>query len=91
MASHGCLLAVIRYYGWSKTFLHKIPCMLADGVKSFGGDIVAVFLREVETAAESGLAQPVEQIGKVVFFLFCIRCFLQFFIRKQRWLYVSFD
>ncbi len=59
MSSHRSLLAVVGYHGRSQTFRHKVSCMQADRVKTFGCDRVSVFLRQMKTSAEGRLRQPI--------------------------------
>ena len=68
MASHWCLLAVVRNNGWSQSFGDEVFCMSADGGQTFLGDVLFVFLRQMESAAEVGFGEPCEQVRQVVLF-----------------------
>ena len=66
MASHWCLLAVVRNNGWSQSFGDEVFCMSADGGQTFLGDVLFVFLRQMEFTAEVRLGEPCEQVRQVV-------------------------
>ena len=55
MASHWCLLAVVRNNGWSQSFGDEVFCVSADGGQTFLGYVLFVFLRQMESTAEVGL------------------------------------
>lgn len=55
MASHWCLLAVVRNNGWSQSFGDEVFCMSADGGQTFLGDVLFVFLCQMKSTAEVGL------------------------------------
>lgn len=55
MASHGCLLSVVRNNGWSESFGDEVFCVSADGGQTFLGDVLFVFLRQMKSTAEVGL------------------------------------
>ena len=55
MASHWSLLAVVRNNGWSQSFGDEVFCMSMDGGQTFLGDVLFVFLRQMESTAEVGL------------------------------------
>ena len=55
MASHWCLLAVVRNNGWSQSFGDEVFCVSADGGQAFLGDVFFVFLCQMKSTAEVGL------------------------------------
>lgn len=50
---HWCLLAVVGDKSGCQTLYHEVVGMVPESGKSFCVDIVAVFLRQVEAAAET--------------------------------------
>lgn len=68
MTTHGCLLAIVGDDGRRQALGYEVHGMTADGWKTFVDDIGTVLCGEVETAAESGLGQSVEEVGEVIAF-----------------------
>lgn len=66
MASHWCLLAVVRNNGWSQSFGDEVFCVSADGGQAFLGYVLFVFLCQMESTAEVGFGEPCEQVRQVV-------------------------
>lgn len=68
MASHWCLLAVVQNNSWSQSFGDEVFRVSADGGQTFLGDVLFVFLCQMESTAEVGLGEPCEQVCQVVLF-----------------------
>ena len=64
--AHGRLFAIIRNNRRSETLGYKISRMLAYDIKPFLGNVLLVFLVQVEAAAEIRVRETLEQSRQVV-------------------------